>query len=354
MNATSTPYTAGIGHPTYRIPVLARAGTALLAFAEGRASGSDSGDIDIVLRRSLDGGTTWLPMQTVTSNGTNTCGNPCPVVLPSGRVLLVSCGNSGAVTEAQIREGTVPAADGRRVYVQHSDDQGASWSPGTEITAQVKQPGWRWYATGPAAGVVASGRVVIPANHSLPPVAGSGDTGAEARYYGGHCIVSDDGGDTWRIGFVSSNPNGTVNENESSVALLPDGRLYFNCRDQDGTAPGTRADAYSTDRGESLALDYRPQSTITTPVVQGSLLATGDTLLYSGPAHPAERAGMAVWVSHGAGVTWEVARRITGLPAAYSSLVELDATTVGLAYETGDWSPYRRIEYVRIPLAELT
>jgi hypothetical protein len=49
------------GYHSYRIPALVRSdkGT-ILAFCEGRKnSRSDSGDIDIALRRSLDNGQTW-------------------------------------------------------------------------------------------------------------------------------------------------------------------------------------------------------------------------------------------------------------------------------------------------------
>ncbi|GHJ37500.1 exo-alpha-sialidase [Streptomyces sp. TS71-3] len=349
---TSVPFTSGTdGYPTYRIPALVRTGAGtLLAFAEGRTSTSDTGAIDIVLRRSLDGGVTWQPLQAVAKGGTATRGNPAAVALPSGRVVLVSSYNDGGVTETQIMQGKAAA---RRVFVQHSDDEGATWSSPAEITSQVRRSTWRWYATGPGAGIVTrSGRMAIPANHSLAPASGSGDLGSEAKYYGAHAILSDDDGATWRIGFVCSNPNGGVNENESNGCELPDGRLYFSCRNQGGSSPGTRADAYSADGGQSLVMDYRPQATLTTPVVQGSVIAVGDALLYSGPTGP-DRAAMALWVSTDQGVTWELRRHVSGLPAAYSSLALLDDSTVGLLYETGDWSLYRRIEHVRIALADL-
>ncbi|GHH87796.1 sialidase family protein [Streptomyces capitiformicae] len=357
---TSVPFTAGTGgYHTYRIPALAltRAGT-LLAFAEGRvASASDTGNIDIVLRRSHDGGHTWSPQQVVTAHGTDTAGNPTVVVDPaSGDVVLLSCRNGGSDTWAEIRTGAAPA---RRVYVQRSPDEGATWSAPVEITAQVRPDWMRWYATGPGAGVALSagphaGRLVVPCNHSRPPAA-DGDDGTEGRYAGGHGIYSDDGGHTWTLGFTSSNPNGSLNEDEATAVELHDGRLYFNCRcDSSDTLPGNRADAYSHDGGESLQLAYRPQATITTPVVHGATLTlpTG-ALLYSGPTHPNERAAMGLRVSHDAGVTWGLRRRITGLPAAYSALTLIDPLTVGLLYETGDWSPYKRIEFVRIPLTDL-
>ena len=55
------------GYHTYRIPavILTPKGT-LLAFCEGRkTSRSDHGDLDLLLRRSTDGGKTWGGMQVV-------------------------------------------------------------------------------------------------------------------------------------------------------------------------------------------------------------------------------------------------------------------------------------------------
>ncbi|MDE3180632.1 MAG: exo-alpha-sialidase, partial [Acidobacteriota bacterium] len=55
------------GYFTHRIPaLLASSKGALLAFCEGRrGSASDSAPTDILLRRSLDGGKTWGPVQVV-------------------------------------------------------------------------------------------------------------------------------------------------------------------------------------------------------------------------------------------------------------------------------------------------
>jgi sialidase-1 len=76
-------YVAGEGaYHTYRIPsVIATPKGTLLAFAEGRRAGAgDAGDIDLVLKRSLDGGASWSPMQVIGDDGRNTFGNPCSVV----------------------------------------------------------------------------------------------------------------------------------------------------------------------------------------------------------------------------------------------------------------------------------
>src|SRR5262249_40480366 len=55
------------GYHTYRIPsvIVTKAGT-VLAFCEGRKNGrGDAGDIDLVLKRSFDGGKTWRTTQVV-------------------------------------------------------------------------------------------------------------------------------------------------------------------------------------------------------------------------------------------------------------------------------------------------
>ena len=340
------------GYHTYRIPsLLSTSSGVLLAFAEGRRNSlSDTGDIDIVLRRSTDGGTTWGSMSVVLGHGTDTAGNPCVVQDPvSGDIVLLSSRNGGSDTIGGITDGTNPP---RRVYVQRSSDDGQTWSSATEISSSVRPSWMRWYATGPGHGVaLSSGRLVIPCCHTRAP-SGS-DTGSEAKYAGGHAIVSDDGGTTWTLGFTSSNPNGTVNENEAAVALLPDGSLYFNCRCGSDTSPGTRADAYSTDGGSSVVKSYRPQASIETAVVEGALTTLPDgRLVFSGPAAGSDRAAMALRTSADNGVSWRAPRMVSGLPAAYSDMAVV-GTSVGLLYETGDWSPYDRIEFTTIPFDQL-
>ncbi len=66
------------GYDTYRIPamVVTNKGT-ILGFCEGRKrSASDTGDIDLLLRRSTDNGKTWGQVQMIRDDGDNVCGNP--------------------------------------------------------------------------------------------------------------------------------------------------------------------------------------------------------------------------------------------------------------------------------------
>nr|WP_229913663.1 sialidase family protein [Streptomyces capitiformicae] len=362
---SSVPYVSGQGgYDTYRIPAtITTRGDAVLAFAEGRRNGAgDTGNIDVVLRRSIDGGCTWGPQKVVTAGKGNTRGNPAPVVDPrTGRVVLVTSYNAGTVTEAQIMRGEVTPEQSRRVFVQTSRDDGRTFTAPRDITADVKLPAWRWYATGPGHAVALTrgphaGRLVVPSNHSSAPPQDSTDTGREPGYYGAHAIYSDDGGTTWTIGFVDDSYDGIDNANESVAAELPDDRLYFSARDERGTSPGNRLDAYSSDGAETLDRPYTVQPTLTdVPVVQGSVLQlpSGGPLLFSGPSVPTTRQSMSVWSSGDAGTTFTKSTTLSSRPAAYSDLVRLNSTHVGLLYETGTTGPYERIEFRRLPQSAL-
>ncbi|MFC4492993.1 exo-alpha-sialidase [Streptomyces ovatisporus] len=364
---TSVPFVAGTeGYASFRIPACVQAPDgALLAFAEGRVhSSSDAGDIDIVSRRSADGGLSWEELRVVATFGDGTAGNPAPVVshargegAVTGRLVLVSVTNGADAGEDRIRRGEVAPADARRVWVQFSDDSGASWSVPREITGEAKRPEWRWYATTPGHALRLSegpyaGRLVVPANHSIPPT--GTDDGTEGHYNGGHDLLSDDGGATWRIGYIDDNPDGWVNVNETTAAQLPDGRVYFNTRTE-AVSTAHRADAHSADGGGSLLAPFQPQPALTAPVVEGSVLQLRDpdVLLFSAPGDPEERRSMTVWTGSDGGTGWRPVHTVDERPAAYSDLVRVDDHTLGLLYETGESSPYATITFRRIPLDEL-
>src|SRR5258708_6529105 len=200
------------GYHTYRIPslIVSPRGT-LLAFCEGRKkSASDAGDIDLVLKRSPDGGKTWRPLQVVWDDGPNTCGNPCPVVdRATGTVWLLLTHNLGHDTEAQILAGKSQGT--RTVWVSKSSDDGVSWSKPLEITKAVKRADWTWYATGPGVGIqTRAGRLVIPCDNYV----------AGTRAKQAHVIYSHDHGASWKLGGVV----GPVC-NDSQVVELAEGRL---------------------------------------------------------------------------------------------------------------------------------
>jgi sialidase-1 len=329
------------GYHTYRIPSLieTRQGT-LLAFCEGRkGSSSDAGDIDLLLRRSSDGGATWSPVQTVWDDGANTCGNPCPVVdRETGTVWLLMTWNAGPRREDQIQPGY--GEDSRRVFVTQSSDNGATWDKPVEITRAVKRPDWTWYATGPGNGIqTRDGRLVIPCDHKVKA--------GEIEQDHSHILYSDDHGKNWQIGGIAGEKT-----NESAVAELKDGTLLLNMRSNHGKS--RRAVAKSADGG----LNWSPvafDDTLVEPVCEASLVTTrrwneaSDELLFSNPADT-KRVRLTVRLSRDGGRTWPVSRLLHEGPSTYSSLCPLGDGEAGILYERGDKNPYERITFARFGL----
>jgi sialidase-1 len=320
-------YRAGEGgYRSYRIPALiaTKKGT-LLAFCEGRRnSAADTGDIDVVLRRSVDGGRTWGPVQTVADAGPDTFGNPTPVAeRTTGTVLLLLTRNPGSIAERNIGESD------RTVWIARSADDGVTWTAPVDITAQVKRPGWTWYATGPGNGIqLKSGRLLIPCDHNVGPA---------QRY--SHVIYSDDRSATWRIGGVAEEKT-----NESAVVELPDGELVLNMRSYHGK--NRRAVQRSRDGGltwSPLQLD----EALIEPVCQASMIRVGKAVLFANPA-ATTRTNLTVRISRDGAHTWNVLKVVWPGPSAYSSLAALRRGAVGLLYEQGDRSPYERIVFTRV------
>jgi sialidase-1 len=325
------------GYHTYRIPaiVVTTQGT-LLAFCEGRkTSRNDHGDVDLMLRRSTDGGRTWGPMQLVYEEGGTakiTIGNPCPVIdQHTGTIWLPFC------------------RDNYDVFITHSVDDGQSWANPTKITKTVSKPSWRWYATGPGHGIqLKSGRLIIPCDHSPQPK-GSPTRGKEAH---SHVFYSGDHCKTWKLGGITD-----ASMHECEVVELFDGSLLLSMRNYIGLE--RRAFATSSDGGQSWSKP-RHHSDVYCPVCQASIVryslqpaAATNQLLHSGPGGPG-RNNMTVRLSRDEGKTWSVAKVIHKGPAAYSDLVVLPGGTVGCLYERGDKHPYERVTFDRIPVEWLT
>ena len=335
------------GYHTYRIPsVIANAKGHLLAFAEGRRAGAaDSGDIDLVLKRSRDGGRTWSALEVIGDNGVDSFSNPCPVIDPAtGRLLLLSTRNIGTDKESDIMAGRSKGTP--RVWMMRSDDDGATWSVPVEITETTKRANWTWYAVGPGIGIrTRAGRVVVPANHA---VAGSG-------IHRSHVIYSDDWGKTWQIG--GSSVDGT---NESQVVQLADGRLMLNMRNHPPKADGNhRMVAISEDVGATW-LPAKPDPALIEPPAQASLLRLTDArtrgrnrLLFSNPAS-ARRERMTVRLSYDEGATWPISQVLHAGPAAYSTLVALPDSRIGVLFERGEKNAYERITFAAFTLEWLT
>lgn len=302
------------GYHTYRIPalVVTNEGT-VLAICEGRMNSPfDHGKIDIVVRRSTDGGATWSDMQVIHSDGDYTIGNPCVVVdRETSTVLLTFC------------------RDNDRIFITSSDDDCVTWSKPRDITPSVKPDHWTWYATGPGHGIQASdGRLIIPCDHSE-------GTRHHSPFYFSHVIYSDDQGETWKVGGST-----TGSTDECQIVELTDGSVYMTIRSADRSFT-TRLAAWSSDGCETWS-KFEPVSELTDPICEASIVRlTSETtddrnrIVFANPASD-QRERITVRMSYDECKSWEASKVLHVGPSAYSDLAVLPNMTIACLYERGN------------------
>lgn len=322
------------GYDTYRIPVIIRTPEGdLLAICEGRRdNASDRGAINLLVKRSSDNGHTWGPAQVIWQDGEHTCGNPCAVVdQKTNEIILLSTHNHGEDTEVDLISKRGKST--RTVWVIRSSDDGRTWSNPEEITKNVKDSAWGWYATGPGVGIQIqdgphAGRLVIPCVHSYDDP--NGKVRGGHYEYGSHAIHSDDHGKTWKLG-------GTIRPkvNECQVVELFDGKgtLLMNMRSY--FERNRRTHAISHDGGLTWS-SPRDVPELIEPVCQASIIRFGkNQLLFSNPA-AIGRVNMTIKASPDNGKTWSNGLPIHRTVSGYSSLIDMGNGQAGCLYECGD------------------
>ena len=352
INAVTNPMIAGLdGYSVYRIPGFAVADDgSLMLFAEGRPSGLDPGgpgDIDIVYKRSTDGGQTWSALSVLHTDSGFDYSDPRVVVdQNTGTAHLqyvqwpTLCGQTCVPTGL--------GSNSALIYHQTSADNGATWSDGVDISSQVKDPNWASINTGPGIGIqlkwqdsapARNGRLLMPA-HRRPPA------------YEGVSLYSDNGGATWTYG-SGATPHFS---DESEVIELTNGDLLWDAR---RGGPG-RNRSISHDGGDTWVDHHNgdiPISAVDGALVRYSAQREGDDrdrILFSGPLGTPAGAGngrdnIGVWSSYDEGQTFINPVQIQSGSAAYSVLDKLHDGTIGLIYEVN----HNTVRYVNFDLAEL-
>lgn len=338
----------GDGYACYRIPaVVTTKNGSVLAFCEARKSScSDTGNIDLVMKKSTNNGATWSTLKVIWDDEANVCGNPVPVVdVKTGAIHLLATWNNGKDHESEIIKGT--SIDGRLVYQLTSNDDGETWTEPKDITTSVKLPNWTWYATGPVHGIqlkkgMHKGRLVVPCDHIE----------RDSKKYYSHAIYSDDHGMTWELG--GNTPMDQVNE--CTVAELTNGNLVLNMRNYDRKAIKARQIAISKDGGATWG-NQEFDTELPEPRCQGALLSVEkndkNILLFLNPADANSRVNMTLSVSHDDGLSWNKKIPVYKSHSAYSDLTELKNGDIFLFYEAGSKNPYEGIHYKIVSKSEL-
>jgi sialidase-1 len=169
----------------------------------------------------------------------------------------------------------------------------------------------------------------------------------------GAIVYSDDLGVTWHRGATDTYTSTTLNPQEINLVELNDGRIYAAARNNantdnqcldDGTK--NRAYAISSDGGATFSKKFTYAPDLITPVVQSSTLRMSATdqsgaynrILFAGPSICNHRQDLVVRSSFDEGGNWtskDAGVLVWDQDAAYSDMVQLSATSVGVLYEAG-------------------
>jgi sialidase-1 len=349
------------GIARYRIPglVVTQKGTAL-AYCEARKNNSsDWGEIEIHLRRSTDGGKSWLPSQQVAHHADRIEGNPRK---KQGGEKEQTVNNPVAIIDRST--GSVEflyCVNYARCFSIRSTDDGLTWSKPVEITSAFepfrKQHDWKVIATGPGHGIqLRSGRLVVPIWLAF---GGIGDHHPSAA----GTIYSDDHGQTWKAGSIAMPNQGEFGDpNESIVAELSDGRVMMVSRNE--SKPNRKLVAVSPD-GASDWTTPSFHNDLWEPRCMASLLAhPSGVLLFSNPhTRPLDKDGkelpngrgkrqnLSVKLSRDDGKTWPINKTLDAGLSAYSDLAVLNDGTIVCLYEKADSIACARfnLEWVTAP-----
>ncbi len=326
------------GYHTFRIPAIETAPDgSLLAVAEARKhSSADPGwegqDIDLVCKRSTDGGKTWSAMQMIEDPGELwSAANPTTVVdRQTKRVWLFYLRSKPGCNTRSSRPGT----DDMQTLVRYSDDHGVTWSDPEDLTAVARDMNddqWRSSVVGPGGAIqTRGGRLIAPVWKTVP--------------YGVFVIYSDDHGKSWRRGGMV--PGDNVG-NENQVAELSDGRLLIDIRQRGGAHRwlAVSSDGGATWSAPRAGIEVTPVACAIERFVAGP--NESPRLVWTGPRGPG-RANLVARISRDDGQTFGPERVIAEGPAAYSDLAAFADGAIGVLWERGVERGYQFISFTRL------
>ena len=354
------------GYFTYRIPgiVVTNRGTVLVYNEARRNSSSDWGTIDIVMRRSTDGGATFSPARIVAHAPIPISRNPVAIERKQGALTDITYNNPVAIAA---RDGVVHflfCVEYMRVFYMRSTDDGNMFSTPVEITGALdllkKDYPWRVVATGPGHGIqLSNGRLLVPVWIALG-TKGNGHGPSEVT-----TVYSDDNGATWHAGDIAvpDTPQFPT-PNETTAVELADGRVMLNVR---SPAKENRRVVVISKDGATNWSAPRFQQDLPDPICFASLVRFGkNRLLFSNPDNltradgkdtvSKDRKNLTIRMSSDEGESWPIKKTIDPGPSGYSDLAVLPDRTVLCYYEAGEpgSAPNRFLKLARFNIEWLT
>lgn len=344
----------------YRIPgiVVTPKGT-ILAYCEARKNAKkDWGEIEVHLRRSIDGGKTWEPSRRIAHEGTRIEGTPSTKNGPKEQTV----NNPVAIIDP--KTGAIEflyCVNYARCFSMRSVDDGVTFSQPVEITSCFEKfrerYDWNVIATGPGHGIaLPSGRLVVPIwlAYGKP-----GDHAPSATA----TIYSDDHGKSWHAGEIAVPNQGDYHDpNETMIALRSNREVMLITR---SVSKPNRKIITTSSTGIDSWSKPRFQSDLWEPICMASILALPNepgSMLFSNPrtlgldkegkevpAGRGKRENLTMHLSRDDGETWPIHKTLESGPSAYSDLAQLPNGKILCLYEGKD-----RIHLATFDLAWLT
>jgi sialidase-1 len=348
------------GHKLYRIPgLIVTARGTVLAYCEARKhTGLDWDDIEVLLRRSTDGGKSWSEPSSMPHPDAKLERNPAALAnaelarrAPLVREGQIAFNNPVAIADRGGAVHFLYCIDYYRCFYLRSEDDGATFSKPVEITSTFaqfhKDYDCKVIATGPAHGIqLKKGRLLVPVWLSTA-------TGNNAHHPSVVAtIYSDDGGKTWHRGDIVARTGDSLTDPNETVAVeLTDGRVMANMRTQ--SRANRRVVAFSPDGATRWTTPVFDEQ-LRDPFCMASLCRLSekgkqdrDRLLFANPDNllrgdregapgtMRDRKNLTVKLSYDEGKSWPVARVLEAGTSAYSDLAVGPDGTIYCLYERG-------------------
>lgn len=329
------------GSKYYRIPGLAvcKDGT-IVAVADKRwdSTADLPGHIDVVCRRSTDGGLTWSDYITIaaTDQGGG-YGDPAIGVDPlTGDLVCVMTHGRGLWDST--------ADDHAVITTSRSSDGGITWSPAEPLkikgnTLPEQFPSIEGFITSFAT----SGEIAVSPTGRMLFALVVKDSIQDGGYLRVYAVRSDDGGKTWQITDKAVDRDG----DESKIMAIDGKNLVMSIRNH---RKNTRRFSLSHDGGITWS-EPSHWTSLPDPACNGAIIKYDENLwLHTLPASAGKRVDASLYASNDAGQTWQPILLICPAPSAYTSMVKLPDGSIGVLTEEDASDDGWRLWFTRINL----
>ena len=352
------------GYKVYHIPgIVVTAKGSVLAWCEARKKGGDWDQIDILLRRSTDGGKTFSEPRRIADVPGPKTKNPSSLNAKNVDPNDVTYNNPVLIAG---HDGTVHGIfclEYMRSFYMRSEDDGMTWSTPVEITSTFdsfrKTYDWKVLATGPDHGIqLKTGRLVLPVWLST----GTGNNGHHPSVTA--TIFSDDQGRTWQAGEIAVPSTAEwVDPNETVIVELTDGSVMLNVRNESKTqrrlvtiskdgATGWSSPKFDEALLEPICMAGIVRYSLDKPRI---LFCNPDNLSRADhkeqPGKYRDRKNLTVKLSYDEGKTWAVSKVLDAGWSGYSDIGVTKDGTILCFYGRGDAKDFGGYAFNHLTLA---